>query len=895
MSAPSNQDSGKSLVWGFAILVAIGVSFFIGRASQIKVENAPSSASPSRIEEAAAADPDVFRAALGRAPVKGPSDALVTIVEFSEFECPFCSRVSPTLQQLEREFSGKIRVAFKHFPLSFHPHAQLAGEASLAAHAQGKFWEYHDKLFANQKAIGKDDLIRYAGELGLNVEKFKADLDSSKWKSWIEDDKKEAEALGVNSTPTFFINGVKMSGAQPYEEFKTRVQAQIAKAEKILKDNKGLAKTALYDRIIRNGQFNTPSGDSGKKEAAAPQPSQPSAPSVVDNSFKSSGGQGGRMTPPPESAGLEYVGDAPWKGARDASIVIQLFSDFQCPFCSRVEPTLTQVLNEYPKDVKVVWRNLPLGFHDRAKPAAIAAHAAGLQGKFWEYHDKLFANQRALGDDDLKRYAQELGLNMDKFNADLSSSMLKDYVDADEKMAGRVGASGTPASFVNGKHVSGAQPFTSFKAAVDAELAEMKKLRDAGKSFDVALKERLEANKKAPDPERPRAPAVEVGCPDVPAHTPTKGPANALVTIVEFSDFQCPFCSRVVPTLKKIQETYGDKVRIAFRHLPLDFHPNAAPAAEAAMAAHAQGKFWQYHDKLFENSAQLSRDKYIELAKELGLNMGRFQGDLDKKTFAAAVSQDKEYAGTVGATGTPAFFINGVKVSGARPFESFKAEIDKQLELADKLIKAGGAKDLYKRACDENKKSAAAAAPAGGGDDPPAAKVEFKPNQFEGSPALGPANAKVTLVVFSDFQCPFCNRGKNTMNEIKKAYAGKVRMIFKHLPLGFHDRAKPAAIAAMAAHRQGKFWEYHDKLFDNQRALSDDDLKRYAQELGLDLGKFSKDIADPKLAEFVDKDTAMAGTVGADGTPTFFVNGERIVGAVPFDNFKTVIDKALKN
>ena len=144
------------------------------------------------------------------------------MVAFSDFQCPFCSRAVPTLKQIEDKYKGKVRIAFKHLPLPFHDKAQLAAEASMAANEQGKFWEYHDKLFANQQALDRPSLEKYAQELGLNMAKFKAALDSGKYKKKVEDDAKQGAAVGASGTPTFFVNGKKLVGAQPFDAFKPR-------------------------------------------------------------------------------------------------------------------------------------------------------------------------------------------------------------------------------------------------------------------------------------------------------------------------------------------------------------------------------------------------------------------------------------------------------------------------------------------------------------------------------------------------------------------------------------------------------------------------------------------------------------------------------------------------
>ncbi len=162
------------------------------------------------------------------------------------------------------------------------------------------------------------------------------------------------------------------------------------------------------------------------------------------------------------------------------------------------------------------------------------------------------------------------------------------------------------------------------------------------------------------------------------------------------------------------------------------------------------------------------------------------------------------------------------------------------------------------------------------------------------SPVKGPKKAKVTIVEISDFQCPYCVRGKDTMDQILKAYPKDVKLVFKNLPLGFHKEAKPAAIAALAAGEQGKFWEMHDLLFANQKDLSEAKYLEFAQQLKLNMSKFEKALKNEKLAKQVDADAEMAGKLGIQGTPGFFVNGIPVKGAYPFDYFKNLIDQELK-
>jgi protein-disulfide isomerase len=154
----------------------------------------------------------------------------VTIIEFAEFQCPFCTRVRPTLEQIENTYKDRVRFVWKHLPLvSIHSHAMDAAIAAEAARKQGRFWEYHDKLFANQSQLEPDALRKYAEELGLDLTRFDRDRADQEVKTRVLEDMTEATSLGVTSTPTFFINGRLVSGAMPFETFSTIIDEELAK------------------------------------------------------------------------------------------------------------------------------------------------------------------------------------------------------------------------------------------------------------------------------------------------------------------------------------------------------------------------------------------------------------------------------------------------------------------------------------------------------------------------------------------------------------------------------------------------------------------------------------------------------------------------------------------
>jgi protein-disulfide isomerase len=398
---------------------------------------------------------------------------------------------------------------------------------------------------------------------------------------------------------------------------------------------------------------------------------------------------------------------------------------------------------------------------------------------------------------------------------------------------------------------------------------------------------------------------------------PVKGDRAALVTLVAFSDYECPFCARGNATIEQLQKTYGKKLRVVARHNPLPFHAHAEPAALAAMAALEQGRFWEMHERLFANARSLDDESLDRIAGEVGLDVARFRAARQGPDARAAIERERALSASLGVRGTPAFFINGRKVEGARPIDDFKAIINEEIQKAEALVARGVRpldvydalmKDAVTPKAVPAEKAAVKSAPGaqggtgecGGGAgcdcdhaEAPAVSDQIEDVSVGAAPAWGPADAKVTVVIFSDFECPFCNKTLGTLRSIEQQYPGKVRFAFRNHPLPFHTHARLAAKAALAAGEQGRFWEYHDALFSHQDALTRPSLERYAADLGLDLARFRAALDDSVLDAALEADSDDAGRLHVQGTPTFFVNGRRIIGAQPLEVFRGAVDKAL--
>jgi protein-disulfide isomerase len=592
-------------------------------------------------------------------PMWGSRNAPVTIVQFSDFQCPYCSKVEPSIDQLKTTYGpDKIRVIWKNKPLPFHPNAKPAAEAAMGVFAlkgSDGFWKFHDTAFKNQSALSPASYETWAQAAGVDMGKFKAGIAAHTWADKVEKDDAIATQVGVNGTPAAFINGVLVSGAQPFDKFKAVVDQELQKAQ--AKIQSGTPRDHVYVVMSKENKTNAPPADTKKD--------QPEKKEDTTTVFK------------------VPVGNSPFQGPATAQVTIVEFSDFQCPFCSRVEPTLKQVKEKYGDKVRLVWKHEPLPFHPRAEPAAeVSMEARAEKGDkgFWDVHDRLFASQPKLEDADLEKVATDAGLNLDRVRDAMKNHKYKPAIDADADLADDMQASGTPHFFINGRRLVGAQPIDKFAEIIDDELTKTSALlakgTPAAQLYDMVIKD----GKGAPEIEKKSVP--------VPPNAPSRGNANAKVTIVEFSDFQCPFCKRAEDSVNDVMKNYGDKIKFVWRNMPLPMHPDAPLAAQAAMEAFKQkgsDGFWKMHDLLYANQPSkdkqdgLKREALDSYAQQLGLNMDKWKAALDSQSHKPEVDADAKAGNDAGISGTPAFLINGYFINGAQPYTKFRKVIDRAL------------------------------------------------------------------------------------------------------------------------------------------------------------------------------------------------------------------------
>ncbi len=590
--------------------------------------------------------------------IRGNPTPKVTLIEYADYECPFCKNHHKTMQMLMERFPNKINWVYRHFPLSFHQNAEKEAEASECIAELGgndTFWKFTDAIFERTTSNGNGFSLAKLGplaqELGVDQTKFQDCLDSGKYAKKVQAQMDAGTVAGVNGTPATFVvktsNGKwqMISGAVDYPQFNDVVTAML--------------QSTWTPPVIPEGAGILPA------DAGVP------APDILPAEDTQT------SAPPKVNLKTDHI-----RGNKDAKITLIEYADFECPFCQRHTATLAQLLRKYPKTVRIVYRHFPLEFHTGAKQKAEASECvAKLKGNeaFWKFHDLLFRRINVTVDK-LPLLARSADIDINAFKKCTGGGTVSSHVAMDIQGGQESGVNGTPANFIVNERtgeftmISGAVPLSSFTAVIDPMLKGKWKPTGAGI---------LPADGAAQVPDVYIVPQKTVPAPDVDrSWDHILGDANARMSLVVYMGVGDPFSVRMYPMLQQLVDYYRGHLNVVYRHLPLNFQPTSQTGAEAMeCAAELKGHaaFWSYANKLY---AEPERTDYTAIAAQVGLDPSEMATCIFRGTRKQHVKQDSEGGTAAGVDGTPTSFLIdtlGKKqwvIQGAQPIESFRSTID---------------------------------------------------------------------------------------------------------------------------------------------------------------------------------------------------------------------------
>ena len=579
-------------------------------------------------------------------------------------------------------------------------------------------------------------------------------------------------------------------------------------------------------------------------------------------------------------------------GDRASATTLLAFVDPSAEEASNIL-TISRAVEKDVPTVRIVWKLLPA--KDDAPGHLVSATAQavfnlGGHDAFFKFIDEIVKHKNSKGTVLLSMAATASGVDKDALARERLSTRVLEKLERDQKVAAGLKITSAPEVLVNGINIRTDLPAADIAGYVKEQAEVVQKAGTLYADLVKAGRARMEADRQKKDESEEELPYNETLVWNVPVGTsPVSGPKDALVTIVDFADFECPYCAKVEPTFAEIRKTYGDKVRFVWKHEPLPFHSKAIPAAMLALEARAQQGdvgFWKAHDAMLGNQEHLDRDSLLGIAEELGLDLEKVDHAIETNKHKAEVDRDLALAQAVEASGTPHLFVNGRRFVGAQPFEKLKPVIDEEIAHADALLKKGIKKNkIY----DHILASAVAEA----------LPVFVSADVPDSAPRKGAG--KVVVQEFADFQCPFCARVKPTVSLLMRRHSADVQLVWRNLPLPMHPDAPRAALAAFEAKKQKgdvAFWKMYDLMFrgtSKPNGLSQDALIGYAKESGLDTVAFKAALEGNTHQALLEADKAEADRLGFNGAPSFLIGGYMLSGAQSYRTFEHLLDYAKKH
>jgi protein-disulfide isomerase len=527
-------------------------------------------------------------------------------------------------------------------------------------------------------------------------------------------------------------------------------------------------------------------------------------------------------------------------------------------------------------------------------------------------HDALFGDRRKLGDDDFIRYAKDAGIDVETFKRDLAAPATRERVAAEMAQGQVLGVESTPTFFVNGRKITGAKDENALVQIIEEERAIASKLLAAGAKRNELYARFMHAAapgagvakaaaapaapadeaKAKPEQRRGEASAAANYAIGIAPGRATRGPDDALVTIVAYVDYGCSDCQASLQRFETVLAMHP-AVRAALRFGPITEAGRAA--ATAVAAAGLQGKLWEAHAAMVELGRAVDPATVRAKMQTLAVDMERLDADMKSDRVRAMLAEDLGVVEVVrGTAPAPLYFVNGRFLGTTANPSEFDTLITEETSKAEAFI----ASERITRAVAFEKMretwrgySLVEAVPKA---DPAAAAANKA-----GTLALGPTpvlgdrkRAKIEIVACSDFDCPACARGAKNLQTLRGKYGDDLAITFRHLVAPGKDVAV-AHKAAIAAGVQGRFWEMHDQLVRNRAARSDAALEKLATAAGLDVAKWNADRVDPALDERITEDTIVCNELGLSALPSWKVGTEIVLGNQPVDRFTKIIDAAL--
>ncbi len=562
-------------------------------------------------------------------PARGDARALVTLVEFGDYQDPFTARLESTLRTLSKKYGSDLRIVWKDYPLAFHADARPAARAARVAlieRGEGAFWSFHDKLLDEQKDL-KSELTAWSSDFGAGESALARS--GKRADSSIDASVQLAKDLGVPGTPCSFVDGEKLNGARTDADFERVIDAHLAEAKKLLAS--GTAREDLYAALVA---------------------------AHYDDADPTPGG----------SVYAVDVTGAAFVGKPDALVTAAVFVDPERGPTSSSAISLAELTAL--EDTRVAYRVVPTS--PKGREAAALLLAIG---------DKVSPAERAKATQamwasfppSLSTFAAGHGLSAADTATALAGAKSSKAIDGDRDVADEVDATLTPGTslFVNGRRQwSWSKPDVEKAHATALERGKRLVLKGTPPAdvYEALTKKGIRRARK------------HVALP-VPAYAPSRGPAGAMVVVQVFSDFQCPFCRKAIGPgggFAAAVAAHPSEVRVVFRHNPLSFHPLAEPAAELAVEAKSEkgpACFWRVHDKLYAHGSTLTMSALESIAVSEGLDLAKVRGAIATKAHAKEIASDQAEARRIGAHGTPAFVVGDELVSGAQPQAAFEAAI----------------------------------------------------------------------------------------------------------------------------------------------------------------------------------------------------------------------------